>query len=287
MTLSCQPAAGALGAYVEGFDFRRDYSPADVSELRTHIDANKVVFLRAQELSLDHLERLTDALGGRDRTPFVRPLEDRPFVIRVVKEATDELNFANAWHTDLSYLAAPPKYTLLQAWDVPAAGGDTVWSNQARAFATLSKGLQEALRGLNAVHSAGPAYGTGGYLESVAKKTSMAIDPSPDAYATQVHPIVVRHPETDEEILYVNSTYTQRIDGWSATESAALLAHLYRHAVHENLTCRVRWEQGMLAIWDNRSTQHNALNDYTGVRREMFRTSVKGTSPVPSRRAKQ
>lgn len=279
MAVTAEPIAGALGAYVDGFDFSSPYSDVQVSQLRAHINVHKVVFLRGQELSLDHLERLTDALGGRDTTPFVSPLKDRPFVIRVVKESTDELNFANAWHTDLSYLAAPPSYTLLHAWDVPAAGGDTVWANQARAFATLSEGLRATLRALRAVHSAGPAYGTGGYLESVAKKSSMAIVPSVDAHGTQVHPVVTRHPETGDEILYVNPTYTQRIEGWSLMESAGLLAFLHRHASHENLTCRIRWEQGMLAIWDNRSTQHNALNDYSGVRREMFRTSVKGTVP--------
>ena len=279
MAVTAEPIAGALGAYVDGFDFASDYSDVQVAQLRAHMNAYKVVFLRAQELSLDHLERLTDALGGRDTTPFVSPLNDRPFVIRVVKEATDELNFANAWHTDLSYLAAPPSYTVLPAWDVPAAGGDTVWANQARAFATLSEGLRATLRTLRAVHSAGPAYGTGGYLESVAKKSSMAIAPSADAYRFQVHPVVTRHPETGDEVLYVNPTYTQRIDGWSPMESAGLLAFLHRHASHENLTCRIRWERGMLAIWDNRSTQHNALNDYAGVRREMFRTSVKGTAP--------
>lgn len=280
MTLTVQPAAGALGAYVSGFDFSSDYSAEAVAELRAQINEHKVVFLRDQELSLDHLERLTDALGGRDVTPFVNPLEDRPFVIRVIKEADDELNFANAWHTDLSYLAEPPSYTLLQGWDVPPAGGDTVWANQERAFASLSSGLKATLRTLRAIHTAGPAYGTGGYLESVAGKSSMAIAPSAEAYATQVHPVVARHPETGAEVLYLNPTYAHRFEGWSATESAPLIQFLARHASHENLTCRLRWEQGMIAIWDNRSTMHNALNDYTGVRREMFRTSVKGTAPI-------
>ncbi len=66
---------------------------------------------------------MTELLGGRDVTPFVDPLEDRPYVIRVIKEPTDLLNFANAWHSDLSYLPAPPAYTLLHAWDVPASRG--------------------------------------------------------------------------------------------------------------------------------------------------------------------
>jgi taurine dioxygenase len=276
------PAAGSLGAYVSGVDLTAPLATSQLSQLQQALADHLVVFVRNQPMSLDDLERLTDQLGGRDTTPYVKPLEDRPFVIRVIKEAHDELNFANAWHTDLSYLAEPPSYTLLHAWDVPVAGGDTVWSNQYLAYHQLSVGLQSTLRGLNAVHSAGPAYGTGGYLEKVAAKSSMAIEPSADAYRTQVHPLVTRHPVTGRPVLYVNPVYTQTIEGWSAAESAALLQHLYRLSTNENFTCRLHWEPHTLAIWDNRCTMHNALNDYQGVRRELFRTSVKGTRPQAS-----
>jgi taurine dioxygenase len=278
-TLTIEPAAGALGAKVTGLDLTVELGESEVAALRRAILDHLVVFLPDQAMTLDDLERLTDQLGGRDITPFVRPLDDRPYVIRVIKEPDDELNFANAWHTDLSYLDAPPSFTLLHAHDVPDHGGDTLWANQHLAFERLSVGLQDTLRSLRAVHSAGMAYGTGGYLDSVKDKTSMAIAPSPEAYAQQVHPVVVRHPETGRESLYVNPVYTTRFDGWSAAESQSLLSYLYRHSVQENFTCRLRWRRGMLAIWDNRCTQHNALNDYQGVRREMYRTSVAGTAP--------
>jgi taurine dioxygenase len=281
-SVNVEPAAGALGATVTGLDLTRPLVHAEVEALRAAALEHLVVFLPDQPMTLDDLERLTDQLGGRDVTPFVEPLDDRPYVIRVVKEADDELNFANAWHTDLSYLSAPPSFTLLHAWDVPDHGGDTLWANQYLAFETLSDGLKHTLRGLRAVHSAGMAYGTGGYLDSVKDKTSMKIAPSPDAYATEVHPVVVRHPETGREALYVNPVYTTRFDGWSAAESQPLLGYLYRHSVNENFTCRLRWRPHTLAIWDNRCTQHNALNDYGGVRREMYRTSVTGTHPTPS-----
>jgi taurine dioxygenase len=281
-TLAVEPAAGSLGAFVTGIDLTRPLAPEQVADLRAAIAQHLVVFLPDQPLTLDALERLTDELGGRDVTPFVRPLEDRPHVIRVIKEAEDELNFANAWHSDLSYLPEPPSYTLLHAWDVPDAGGDTMWANQQLAYDTLSPGLQDTLVSLHAAHSAGMAYGTGGYLEKVKDKTSMAIEPSADAYRTQVHPVVTVHPDSGRRQLYVNPTYTTRFDGWTVAESQALLGHLYRHSVHENLTCRLRWRRHTLAIWDNRATQHNALNDYRGVRREMYRTSVKGHAPIPA-----
>ncbi|HLM95063.1 MAG TPA: TauD/TfdA family dioxygenase [Acidimicrobiales bacterium] len=279
-SLTVEPVAGALGATVTGIDLTEVTEAAQLDDLRRALADHLVIFLPEQELNLDDLERVTDLLGGRDVTPFVDPLEDRPYVIRVIKEPTDVLNFANARHSDLSYLPAPPAYTLLHAWDVPDHGGDTVWSNQYLAYETLSGGLKATLDGLSAVHSAGMAYGTGGLLDQVKDLTSMAIAPSPEAYAEHVHPVVTVHPVTGRRALYVNPVYTTRFEGWTREESHALLAHLHRHSINENFTCRLRWSVRTLAIWDNRCTMHNALNDYSGVRREMYRTSVRGAAPV-------
>jgi taurine dioxygenase len=278
--LTIEPVAGALGATVRGIDLSAVREHAELEGVRQALADHLVVFLPDQGLSLDDLERVTDLLGGRDVTPFVDPLEDRPYVIRVIKEPTDALNFANAWHSDLSYLPEPPAYTLLHAWDVPAHGGDTVWSNQYLAYETLSGGLRQTLDGLRAVHSAGMAYGTGGLLDQFKDLTSMAIAPSQEAFAEHVHPAVIVHPVTGRPALYVDPVYTTRFEGWTKEESHALLGHLQRHSINENFTCRLRWSVRTLAIWDNRCTMHNALNDYSGVRREMYRTSVKGAAPA-------
>ena len=88
---------------------------------------------------------------------------------------------------------------------------------------------------------------------------------------------------TGRSALYVNPVYTTRFEGWTPVESQALLAHLHRHGTNENFTCRLRWARHTLAIWDNRCTMHNALNDYAGVRREMFRTSVRGARTTAGR----
>jgi taurine dioxygenase len=279
-TLEVERVAGALGAIVRGIDLAAVTEPSELDGLRHALAEHLVVFVPSQGLGLDDLERITDLLGGRDVTPFVDPMEGRPYVIRVIKEPGDVLNFANAWHSDLSYLPEPPAYTLLHAREVPGYGGDTVWSNQFLAYETLSRGLRSTLDGLSAVHSAGMAYGTGGLLDQFKELSSMAIAPSDEAFAEHVHPAARRHPETGRVALYVNPVYTTRFSGWSKEESAALLSHLHRHSINENFTCRLRWTPGTLAIWDNRCTMHNALNDYSGVRREMYRTSVKGAAPV-------
>ena len=277
--LSVAPAGGSAGAIVTGLDLSRPYGADEIAGLRRALLDHLVVALPGQAISLDDLERLTDALGGRDVTPFVKPMPDRPYVIRILKEPDEKLNFANAWHTDLSYLPAPPSFTILYCLESPPVGGDTVWANQYMAYETLSAGLRETLLGLDAVHSAGPAYGTGGYLDGVKDKMSTPIEPSKDAYKEHTHPAVIAHAETNRPALFLNPVYTQRIKGWTNAESQGLLQHIYRHAVNENFTWRLRWAKGTLAIWDNRCTQHFALNDYHGYRREMVRTSVKGTAP--------
>ena len=220
-TLTVEPVAGALGATVTGIDLAEVREASQLGDVRQALADHLVVFLPDQDLSLDDLERVTELLGGRDVTPFVAPLEDRPYVIRVIKEPKDVLNFANAWHSDLSYLPVPPAYTLLHAWDVPEYGGDTVWSNQYLAYETLSKGLRTTLDGLRAVHSAGMAYGTGGLLDQYKDLSSMAIAPSDDAYAEHVHPAVTVHPVTGRRALYVNPVYTTRFEGWSKEDARA------------------------------------------------------------------
>ena len=279
--LSVERAGGSLGAIVSGLDLSKTLAAEEVAGLRAALLDHLVVALPGQKMSLDDLERLTDQLGGRDVTPFVTPMEGRPFVIRILKEPHETLNFANAWHTDLSYLPAPPSFTLLYCLETPPAGGDTIWANQYLAYETLPEGLRDRLRGLEAVHSAAMAYGEGGYLDSVKHLISTPIAPSAEARKEHSHPAVIAHAETGQPALYVNPVYTARLAGLEETESAELLQRLCRHAVNENFTWRLRWAPGTLAIWDNRCTQHFALNDYHGHRREMVRTSVKGTAPKP------
>ena len=277
--LKVTPSGGPAGAYVTGIDLSHTLEAEEAAALKQALADHLVIALPDQAISLDDLERLTDQLGGRDITPFVKPLADRPYVIRILKEPQDKLNFANAWHTDLSYLPAPPSYTLLYCLECPPTGGDTLFANQYRAFETLAPDLREELLGLDAVHSAGMAYGDGGYLDRVKHMLSTEIEPSKDARREQIHPAVVSHPDTGNPALYINQVYTTRIDGWEKSQSDDLLARLAKQSVDESLVWRLKWAKGTLAIWDNRATQHFAMNDYQGYRREMVRTSVKGAAP--------
>jgi taurine dioxygenase len=272
--------AGALGAEIRGIDLTTELSDEQVAALRAAVVEHKVVFLRDQPYATEHLERLTLQLGGHGNTPFLESIPGHPGVVKVVKEAEERgFNFGGAWHSDWSFQPEPPAFTLLWSVDVPPVGGDTMWSNQELAFDTLSPGLQDTLRGLRVVHSAGWAYSADGVLARTAKGRSMQIDTTDDALAEHVHPAVTVHPVSGREALFVNPTYSVRFDGWSAADSAPLLQHLYTHSTRDAFTCRFRWTKDTLAIWDNRSTQHNALNDYRGHRRELHRTTVAGTAP--------
>jgi taurine dioxygenase len=275
------PTGGPLGAFVTGIDLTKPLAPEDAVALRRAAMTHKVVFLPDQHLSLDDLERVTDDLGGRTDTPFVTPLPGRPMVVRVLKEADAKIGFGEAWHTDLSYLPEPPAFTCLWSSEIPPKGGDTMWSNQAAAYEALDDATKAEIEHLHAFHSAGRPYGAAGYYAQVKDQISMGIEPSAEADKEFRHPVVVRHPESGERILFVNQTYTIRIDGYDKERSDRLLKRLFLHAVEERFRYRVQWRPHMLTIWDNRATQHFAINDYQGHRREMFRTSVKG-DPLPA-----
>lgn len=274
--MQIEPTGAALGAFITGIDLTKPLLPETAKELRAAAVANKVVFLPDQHISLDELEAVTDALGGRTDTPFVKPLDGRPMVVRVLKEADAKVGFGEAWHTDLSYLPRPPAFTCLWSAEIPPKGGDTMWSNQAAAYAALDDETKAEIDGLYAFHSAGGPYGANGYYAQVQDKLSMEIQPSAEADKEFRHPVVARHPDSGEPVLFVNQTYTIRIDGYDKERSDRLLKKLFLHAVQERFRYRVQWKPHMLTIWDNRATQHFAINDYQGHRREMFRTSVKG-----------
>ena len=103
---------------------------------------------------------------------------------------------------------------------------------------------------------------------------------NPEADRETRHPAICKHPETGAELLFVNPTYTTRIDGLPPAQSRELLQDLYRHCMRPEHGCRLKWAPGSLAIWDNRSTLHYAVNDYDGYRRCLYRTTIAGDPPL-------
>lgn len=280
--IEVRPLSGALGAEVSGVDTSRPLSAAMAGEVRAALEQYLVIFFRNQNLSFEQLKSFSTTFGELTRVPYVGALEQHPEIIAVVKEA-DERNistFGGTWHTDFSFLDRPPVASILYAEEVPDFGGDTLWANMYSAYASLSPGLQATLAGLDAMHS-GHVYGAARPPSGIATSTSIEISRNnPQADVERAHPVVRVNPRSGERALYVNPVYTTRFEDMSEEESRGLLEYLYNHCTRPEFTCRFRWIRGSLAVWDNRYTQHLAINDYDGHRRCMYRTSTAGEVPV-------
>lgn len=271
---------GAGGAEVGGIDASRPLAPEVVAELRRALAEHCVIFLRDQVLTPDQQKAFARHFGPLAETPFIQPLEGHPEMMRIVREPQEskKLNFGGRWHTDMTFSPEPVLGTCLYARESPAVGGDTIWTNQMLAFEALSPAMQRMLEKLTVMHSAKRSYGPQGtYADDDLK--SMRIQASEAALKEQPHPCVRTHPETGRRILYVNWVYAIRFQDMTEEESAPLLEFLNRHSQRPEFQIRFRWRQGSLALWDNRSTQHIAVNDYTGYRRVMDRVTIAGDRP--------
>lgn len=277
---SIAPLCGAGGAEIIGIDAARPLDAGTVAELRHALAEHCVIFLRDQNLTPDQQKAFARGFGPLSPTPFIKPLDGHPEMMRIVREAneTKKLNFGGRWHSDMTFQAEPVLATCLYSRESPAVGGDTLWSNQMLAYEALSPGMKKLAEGLTVMHSARRSYGPQGtYADDDLK--SMRIEASVAALAEQAHPCVRTHPETGRRILFINWVYAIRFADMTEEESAPLLEYFNRHSQRPEFQIRLRWTPGTLTLWDNRSTQHLAVNDYAGQRRVMDRVTIAGDRP--------
>jgi len=269
-----EPVAGALGAEITGVNLRTELPDATIAEIRQAWLEHLVVFFPDQIIGNDEFLRFARRIGRPVEYPFVKGIDGYPEIIAVDKLPRETVNFGGIWHSDTVYLERPPMATMLIAREVPPAGGDTMFANMYAAFESLSPALQGALEGLRAVNSSAMA--------DVSKTREDRIRDQGDAVEREFlseHPVVRTHPETGRRSLYVNPAHTARFVGMTAEESRPLLHYLFAHAVKPEFTCRFRWRPGSLALWDNRCTMHNPINDYHGYTRRMRRITLAGDVP--------
>lgn len=275
MSLTLTPSGRACGARVTGVDLAGELSPDLIAEIRAAWLAHRVLAFPDQRMDDDALERFTLAMGGFGEDPYFAPIEGHRHIAAILREADEQSPlFAESWHSDWSFLAAPPAGTCLMAIDVPPVGGDTLFANQIAAFSALPEERRQYLRGLTAIHSARLAYAPDGAYGERDKGRSMAIRPDESALATQQHPLVQRHHETGEEALFSTLGYIIGIEGMAQAEAFALLVELAEWQVRDEFVYRHRWEPGMMVMWDNRSVLHRATGGYEGHRRELHRTTI-------------
>ena len=272
--MEIRPISGALGAEIFGVDFAAGVDDETFGRIRGTFLEHGVIVIRDQDLTPEQHLAAARRFGEVNVNRFFTPVDGHPEVAEVRKEAHQERNIGNKWHTDHSYDDVPALGSMIYAIEVPPAGGDTLFANMSLAYETLSGGMKDMLSKLEAVHSSRHVFGPGVKSSpDVADRYRNAEQAVQDA----VHPVVIRHPDTGRKVLYVNPTFTVRFDGWTEEESKPLLDYLYAHAARPDFSCRVRWESGSLGLWDNRATWHVALNDYHGHRRLMHRVTIEGT----------
>ena len=275
MTLQVEPSGQACGARVTGLDLSRPLSAGLAAQIRAIWLDHKVLAFPGQAIDDDGLEAFTLALGGFGEDPFFAPIAGREHIAAILREADETAPlFAENWHSDWSFLRHPPAGTCLLGVEIPPSGGDTLFADQAAAFAALPEARKAFLRSLTAIHSAKLAYAPEGTYGDRDVGRSMAIRPSESARAEQLHPLVQRHPETGAECLYSTLGYIIGIEGMDEAEAFALLSELAQWQTREEFVYRHEWEPGMLIVWDNRSVLHKATGGYEGHRRELHRTTI-------------
>ena len=255
--LDVRPVSGALGAEIRGLDLRT-IDEAGFSTIGDLLADHLVLFFPDQHLDADEHRRFAVRFGEPEIHPFIPKLDDDHPEIVVLRAQQGFI--ADVWHTDCTFDPSPPICSVLNALDIPQVGGDTMFANQQLAYDRLSEPMKELVSGLTAVHDAS-VYG---HPENRAE-----------------HPVVRTHPVTGRPSLFVNRQFTRRIVQLGHDESAALLALLFQHCTQPDFVCRYRWAPGTIGIWDNRCTQHAALNDYDG-ERVISRVTILGDDPRPA-----
>jgi taurine dioxygenase len=265
--------AGALGAEIHGVDLATP-SEAEISFIRKAWLEHLVLFFRDQPLAPQAYMDFARRLGKPVEYPFVKGIAGFPEIIEVKKLEHEKVNFGGIWHSDTAYLDEPPMASMLLAREIPPYGGDTLFANMYMAYESLSPALQEMLSGLKAVNSSSKAD------VSRTREDRIKTDGRETAKTFEAeHPVIRTHPETGRKALYVNVAHTARFSGMTEEESAPLLHYLYSHQTKPEFTCRFQWQVGSIALWDNRCTQHNPVNDYHGYRRLMHRITLAGEKP--------
>jgi taurine dioxygenase len=284
--IEVKPIAGALGAEIAGADLG-ELDDETFDEIKAAWLEHLVVFFRDQEITPEEQIRFANRFGEIHYHPFMHGMEEHPEILEIIKEESDTKAFGEVWHTDQMFNPKPAKATILYAKETPNAGGDTMFTNLYLAYETLSAPMKQMINGVktwnvgdrktlaqNGPMASAPRQGRYVGNEKMAAKVR---DPG-NVQTEAAHPLVRTHPETGRKALYI-SNHTQTLDGFNRAEARPILDFLMAHAVQPEFTCRFRWEPGSLAIWDNRCTQHRALNDYHGKRRRMHRITIAGEAP--------
>lgn len=275
MSLHIEKINPNIGAIIHALDLNH-LDENKISLIHQALIDYQVIFFRQQQLNAQSQVSLAKSFGDLHIHPIYPALPDAPEVI-VLDSLRQDLRDNDLWHTDVTFSQTPPLGCVLQAIKIPEFGGDTFWASGIAAFKALSADIQEQLRGLTATHDIRKSFPLERYATTLEDR--QRLEQSFIKNPPVIHPVVSTHPETGEEILFVNEGFTTHINALDEHESNELLEYLFEHAVKPEFHIRWQWQEGDVAIWDNRCTQHKALFDYGNAHRVMHRATINGSRP--------
>ena len=276
-SLAVSQIAPRIGAEISSLRLSADLPDATIDAINAALLRHKVIFFRDQTHLTDaEQERFSQRFGSIIAHPTQKPREGTSAILEL--DSRGGGGRADTWHTDVTFVDAYPKISVLRAVVIPPVGGDTVWSNTAAAYRDLPPALKVLADQLWAIHSNLYDYA------AVRRETTEAEQRHYDEVFTSTvyeteHPVVHVHPETGEPSLILGN-FVRSFVGLSNRESRALFDLLQNYVTRLENTVRWHWRQGDVAIWDNRATQHYALNDYGDQARVVRRTTLDGEVPV-------
>lgn len=270
--LNLRRVAGHIGAEIQNITLSADLDDATFEQLNAALVKYKVLFFRKQS-------HLTDASHQAFAARFGNIIE-HPTVPSASGTKLFELDAskgggrADSWHTDVTFIDAFPKISILRGVTIPGYGGDTVWANTARAYDLLPDTLKHFAGSLRAVHSNDYDYGAERVVVDSAR-----LNHHKNVFVSSVweaeHPVVHIHPVSGEKCLLLGH-FLKHLVGFSQRESASLFELFQNRITRLDNTVRWQWQQDDVVIWDNRSTQHYAVNDYGDQPRVVRRVTVEG-----------
>lgn len=279
--LTVEKFAGAAGADVTGVDLSKDVSDDLLAEIRAALLDNLVICIRDQNITPEQQLAFARRWGEIHLHPFMQGMHDFPEILAIIKKPGDKKNFGGSWHTDQMFSPSPAMATMLYAKQVPSAGGDTMFTNQYLAYESLSDGMKALAGRLHTVcvgDNFRQADGRSRKDRYSDVMSDMKVKEPGNVQTTSIHPLVRTHPETGRKSLYIGG-HVQRFDGMTDEESIPLIDFFMAQSTRPDFTCRVRWVNGTVTIWDNRCTQHFAINDYPDETRIMHRITFCGDQP--------
>lgn len=269
-----EPIGPTIGAKIRGLDLSKIIDKETLELLENAVVEHKIIYIRDQTINTAQQVAFGKMFGDLEVHPF-RPEGTIPEIMVLDNHKDNPVLSTDVWHSDTTFRECPTKYSILRCLKIPETGGDTLWADMCAAYDGLSDAIKNMIDKLFAVHD----FKNFRALYSNSENDREKIFKMEKLYPNPTHPIVRTHPVTGRKAIYVNSQFTLGIVGMKDKESSALLELLYQQAQIPEYQFRLRWKPGTLAIWDNRSTQHYAANDYFPKRRHMERVAVIGDKP--------